>query len=135
MPKAEGTSIDHKSALAPTPLKTGLNRELIPQDCRTAVIGWFCGVTLQRQRLFRMGNNLADAVGFALDGEVKAPILIDAGLPSALSFVKFLGAKRGVVKVADQIIDLLDEGLLDRQRRVEAPRRPSAKGGRSSQFS
>ena len=66
-----------------------------------------------------MGDNLADAVSVAVDGEVKAPVVIDAGLPTAFSFVKLLGAERGVLEVADQKTDLLDEGFLDRQRCVE----------------
>jgi hypothetical protein len=68
-----------------------------------------------------MGDDLADAVSVAVDSEVKAPVVIDARLPSAFSFVKLLGAKRGMVKVADRKIDLLDEGFLHRQRRVEQP--------------
>jgi hypothetical protein len=34
----EGTSIDHKSALTPIPLKTGPNCELVQRDCRTTVV-------------------------------------------------------------------------------------------------
>jgi len=78
-------------------------------------------IALEPQTLFGMGNNLGDAVGVAVDGEVKAPIVIDAGLPSAFSLVKLLSVERGVVQVANQIVDLLDEGFLDRQRCVEQP--------------
>jgi hypothetical protein len=75
-----------------------------------------------------MGDDLADAVGVPIDGEVKAPVVIDARLPSAFSFVKLLGAKRGMVKVADRI-------FAQAEARRTAPRRLPAKGGRSSQLS
>jgi hypothetical protein len=52
-------------------------------------------IALEPQTLFGMGNNLGDAVGVAVDGEVKAPIVIDAGLPSAFSLVKLLSVERG----------------------------------------
>lgn len=57
------------------------------------------GNHLALKKLISMGDNRADAVGIAVDGKVKAPIVSDAGLPTTLSFIKLLGAKRGVVKV------------------------------------
>jgi hypothetical protein len=81
-----------------------------------------------------MGDNLVDAVGVPVDGEVKAPVVVYAGLPTTISFVKLLGAERGVIEVAHQKVDLLDESFLDGRRCVEQPLKPpSAKGGRSSQ--
>ena len=83
-----------------------------------------------------MGDNLVDAVGVPVDGEVKAPVVVYAGLPTTISFVKLLGAERGVIEVAHQKVDLLDESFLDGRRCVEQPLKPpSAKGGRSSQLS
>jgi hypothetical protein len=49
--------------------------------------------------LFRMRNDLFNLVGVIDDGKVKAPILVDAGLPEILRFVVLLGPQGAVVKV------------------------------------
>jgi hypothetical protein len=38
-----------------------------------------------------MGLQLGDAIGIAVDLEIEAPVLIDAGLPAALAFIVLLG--------------------------------------------
>ena len=66
-----------------------------------------------------MGLQLSDAVAVAVDLEVEAPVLIDARLPSIFAFVVLLGVQSWMSQIAHQETDLLDEGLLNRQR---APR-------------
>jgi hypothetical protein len=62
-----------------------------------------------------MGHQVTDAVGVAIDLEIEPPVVINACLPTVLSFVELLGMQRRVVQVPDQKVDLLDEGLLCRQ--------------------
>lgn len=63
-----------------------------------------------------MRDEVGDAVGVTVNQKVKPPTLVDAGLPAVSRFVVFLGAKGWVMQIANQVIDLLDEGFLDRQR-------------------
>ena len=56
-------------------------------------------------------------VRVAFDGEIKAPRLIDPGLPQARGFVVFLGAERRVLKILGEKTLLLVERLLHVGRR------------------
>src|SRR5580700_3338458 len=62
--------------------------------------------------LFRVRNDVADSVRPALDREIEAPVVVDARLPDILPLIVFLGTERRMVKIAREIIDLLDEGFL-----------------------
>ena len=63
-----------------------------------------------------MSCDVEDAVGVAFNLEIEAPILVDARLPAVVGFVKLLGVETGVTQVANQKVELLDEGLLHRRR-------------------
>lgn len=62
-----------------------------------------------------MSCDIEVAVSVAFNLEVEAPVLIDARLPAVVGFVKLLGVETGVPQVANQKVEMLDEGLLHRQ--------------------
>ncbi len=53
-----------------------------------------------------MRPDALDMEGITLDGEVETPVLVDASLPQVSHFVKLLGVKTGMSKVADQEFEL-----------------------------
>mgnify|MGYP001396375345 CR=1 FL=1 len=65
-----------------------------------------------------MGNHVADNISVARNIEIKAPVLIDAGLPEILSFIVFFGMQRRVIEVMEEKLELFIEGAANRRRRI-----------------
>src|SRR5664279_1845481 len=63
--------------------------------------------------LFRVRDDVHDQIPVILDEEIKAPILVDAGLPEAPALVVFLGAERWMVEILEQKQRLLIERTFD----------------------
>ena len=62
-------------------------------------------------------NEIKDSVGTAFNPEIKSPIISYSGLPSIVSFTKLFCMQGRVLQVANEEVELLDEGLLNRERR------------------
>src|ERR1035441_2966530 len=74
----------------------GCDREARARRCRGLREGVFEAANWSLKVIWGIwgGDNLANAVGVAVDGEVKAPVVIDAGLLTAFGFIERLGAER-----------------------------------------
>ena len=48
---------------------------------------------------FRMGHEVKEVIGIALDGEIEPPVIIDARLPDITRFVVFLGTQGRVAEI------------------------------------
>jgi hypothetical protein len=63
-------------------------------------------------------------VGIPFDGEIHAPVVVDPGLPEARALLVLLRSQGGVAEVAEEIRELLAEGLLNlRRARDQKPMR------------
>lgn len=61
---------------------------------------------------FRVGFDVEETVGVALDAKIEAPIVVDASLPNVAGLVVLLGVERRVSEVAQKMRELLSEALL-----------------------
>jgi hypothetical protein len=62
-----------------------------------------------------VGHYIANAVRIRIDLEIEAPIVVDTGLPAVIRFIVLFGAQAWMSQVPHKKIDLLYEGLLNRQ--------------------
>jgi hypothetical protein len=61
--------------------------------------------------LLGMRDQLQDVVGVVFDGEVEAPVAVDARLPETFHLIKFLGPERRVTPIFTKQIELFVERL------------------------
>src|SRR5207244_1239921 len=96
------------------PLEKG--RSCMPREQkreRTSLFPLFCAIEFCQRYLLGMGNDVAQHVAFAFDGEVKPPPFGHPRLPYALCLIVFLGTERRMAQVLYEEFGLFIECLLN----------------------
>ena len=83
---------DNRSDVAPSPLARGKRLARAPRTCIKVM-------SERSGELFWMPGDAKNPISIAVDLEIEAVMVVDAGLPYILGFVILLGPERGVLEV------------------------------------